>query len=131
MDNPVNHVGASIVDSQEGTMIPGTTLDRLTHEYDLATIHFIKMNIEGAEKAALTGMEETLQKTQHVCIATHDFKADYRGDERFRTKMFVEAFLEERGFVIQEREPDDRPWVRDHVYAFNANLVKLPDQPGQ
>lgn len=123
IDNPTSHVGSSIVNQREGVMVPGTTVDHLVAQYKLSQVDFIKMNIEGAEQYALNGMAEVLRKTRYVCIACHDFKADRTGEEGFRTKALVKAFLEELGFVVVERKGDSRPWVNDQVNAYNSSLV--------
>ncbi|MCA9884567.1 MAG: FkbM family methyltransferase [Anaerolineae bacterium] len=120
IDNPSSHVGSSIVGSSTGILVPGATLDRLVREYNLERIDFIKMNIEGAEKAALNGMRETLSITRQVCISCHDFKADRTGNEAFRSKAYVESYLIDSGFELQVREPDPRPWIRDQVNARNT-----------
>jgi FkbM family methyltransferase len=64
--------GGSEGDSTKGTLalhpdgrlikVPVTTIDRLVQELGLARVNFIKMDIEGAEKQALSGARQTLAK---------------------------------------------------------------------
>jgi FkbM family methyltransferase len=44
------------------TRVPLTTIDRLVEELKLDSVDFIKMDIEGAEKRALAGSQNTLRK---------------------------------------------------------------------
>jgi FkbM family methyltransferase len=125
IENSTSHVSNSIINSNQGggVMVTGMTVDQLVKRYDLTRVDFIKMNIEGAEQYALGGMKETLNKTKYICISCHDFKADCKGVDWFRTKVLVKTFLEEQGFVIVERKGDSRPWVKDQVNAYNPCLV--------
>ena len=111
----------TIVDLREGaprTTVLARRLDGIARDLDLKTIDLLKMNIEGAERAALRGMENLIQMTRHVCIGCHDFLADRGGSGEMRTSAFVRDFLTHRGFSIFSR-PDDptQPWIRDYVYG--------------
>jgi FkbM family methyltransferase len=96
--------------------VPATTLDALIREHGLARVDFLKMNIEGAERYALPGAVEALERTRHVCIACHDFIAN--GTPELATKAFVVEFLEDQGFEVVLRDEHPLPWVRDHDHAF-------------
>lgn len=61
---------------QVGIPVFATTLDRIVEQQGLRRIQFLKMNIEGAERLAIRGMEETLKKTEVVCVSCHDFLAE-------------------------------------------------------
>jgi FkbM family methyltransferase len=91
--------------------VVGEPLDDLRRRQRLQRIDFLKMNIEGAEAAALDGMAETIGMTQHVCIACHDFLG-------LPTRERVEAFLRVHGFTVETRADDPREFVRDHVHAW-------------
>lgn len=121
IDNPTSHVQSSIIGNTQGTKVRGTTIDQLSKDYQIKKIDFIKMNIEGAEKFALRGMSEVIQKTHYVCIACHDFMADQK--EAFHTKKEVEHFLKDHNFQIMQRDGDSRPWVRDQVNAVNLKFL--------
>jgi FkbM family methyltransferase len=116
------HVSNTILNATSGTRVKATSLDELVDDLALARIDFIKMNIEGAEKLAIRGMDRTLKKTGTVCISCHDFKADQDGDEALRTKTAVREFLVEKGFRVTTRDDDARPWVRDQLNAINPNV---------
>lgn len=97
--------------------VPMTTLDALRREYEIDRVSLLKMNIEGAEVAALLSGGETLARTHHACISCHDFKAIRTGDVSFRTKTVVHDVLVGLGFDIRSRSQDRRPAVRDYLYA--------------
>lgn len=100
-----------------GTAVRATTLDLLARELRLGDVAFLKMNIEGAERQALPGMEATLPRIAHLCVCCHDFRAERGDGEQYRTRAFVEQFLSSRGFSVHTRGADARPWVRDHLHA--------------
>jgi FkbM family methyltransferase len=91
-------------------------LDDVVPELGIEQIDLLKMNIEGAERLALRGMEETLARIRHACISCHDFMADRGGPDEMRTQAFVMDFLAARGFVVTTR--DHRVgWIRSYVYG--------------
>jgi FkbM family methyltransferase len=100
-----------------GIEVRADTLDNLCIEQGVREIAFLKMNIEGAERQALPGMEATLPHIRTICVACHDFRADWGHGEQFRTRAFVEQFLVEHGFVLKSRRDDPRGYVRDHVFG--------------
>jgi FkbM family methyltransferase len=102
----------------DGLRVPAETLDGFVEKHGIARIDFLKMNIEGAERLAIRGMQRSIGITQNVCICCHDFLADRGGAEDMRTKELVQRFLVEHGFDIVDRAPEDRrPWSRDYVYG--------------
>lgn len=101
----------------EHLSVPCQTLDSFVLEHDLHRIDYLKMNIEGAEGAAIHSMTETMKRTLNACIACHDFRAEESGIEQMRTKAVVSDFLLGCGFQLRFRESDHRPWVRDYIYA--------------
>jgi FkbM family methyltransferase len=114
------HEGNSIVGSNSGIRVAGTTFDSIFRSLKLSRVDFLKMNIEGAERLALSGMIETLRKTKAACISCHDFLADAGGDpDELRTKADVICFLKQNGFAVSLRESDARSNVRDFVYGWN------------
>lgn len=108
-----------------GIRVPAATVDAIREKFNLERIHFLKMNIEGAERLALRGMAETLRHTETLCVACHDFLADERGVEFFRTKAIVREFLQQSGLKVVERAEANAPaYISDHVWAFNTALLE-------
>lgn len=102
----------------DGDLVPGDTLDTILK--DVPHISLLKMNIEGAERLAIAGMDETLRKTDYLAIACHDFVARTTGNPWFETKAQVTAYLEGKGFTVISREEDPREYARDHLHAYRA-----------
>ncbi len=107
-----------LVNGPAGTEIQATTLDQVCEDEDVKEIAFLKMNIEGAERYALLGAEAVIQRVRTICVACHDFRADYGEGEQFRTRDFVERFLTEHGFKVISRPDDPRKYVRDHLFGL-------------
>ena len=99
-----------------GVHVPGRTLDSIVASLGIDRIDLLKMNIEGAERAAIEGMQRTIRITRHVAIGCHDFLADWGRGEMMRTKSLMVDFLRQQGFEIMLRE-DPRVWLRDTVYG--------------
>jgi len=100
-----------------GIEVDARRLDTIASSLGITRIDLLKMNIEGAEVSALRGLGELLAKTQHVCIACHDFLADDGGAETLRTKNAVRDLLLEHGFELRTRDDAPDPWTRDYVYG--------------
>ncbi|HEY3841132.1 MAG TPA: FkbM family methyltransferase [Bryobacteraceae bacterium] len=97
--------------------VEGLTFDTLAERHHLDRIDFLKMNIEGAERTALPGCRQTLQRVRNVCIAAHDFRADRGEGQAFRTLAFVKDFLTAAGFHLTTRDDDPRYYVPYHVHG--------------
>ncbi len=106
-----------------GIEVPARRIDTIAAELGIRHIDLLKMNIEGAERLAIGGLETLVDKTRHVCISCHDFLADDGGPEELRTKAFVRDFLLERGFQVTTRDDAPDPWTRDYVYAVNTRAA--------
>jgi FkbM family methyltransferase len=117
------HEGNSIVGLVSGIRVECTTLDDVFRSHKLSRVDFLKMNIEGAERLALSGKGEMLQRTKNVCIACHDFLADDGGPDEFRTKAHVIAFLKQNGFVVSLREFEGE-FMKNYVYGRNERFEK-------
>ncbi len=113
------------LNASKGITIPSTTIDEIHRKLDLGRIQFLKMNIEGAERFAIQGMSETLNKTEILCISCHDFLAATRGEEVLRTKDIVRQFLRANRIDVVERvEPRLPPHVRDQIWGYNQRLLQ-------
>jgi len=117
------HEANGIIGVGSGIRVAGTTLDYIFRSLGLSRVDFLKMNIEGAERLALSGMGEMAQKTKNVCISCHDFLANEGGPNELRTKADVITFLKQNGFAVLLRESDGRCNVRDYVYGLNEKLL--------
>ena len=103
-----------------GIGVQASTIDDLCEQLGLTDIAFLKMNIEGAERDALIGMERTISRVKHVCVACHDFRWKNGESERFRTRAFVTDFLITRGFTVESRPDSPYDFVRDHLFGIRA-----------
>jgi len=109
-----------------GIAVRATTIDEIHYRLSLGRVHFLKMNIEGAERLAIRGMNETLKQTEVLCISCHDFLADATGDNALRTKSEVRQFFRQNGIRIRERaEPGLPPYVRDQLWGYNDALMQM------
>jgi len=104
-------------EESSGVQVRAATVDNVCETHRIKEIAFLKMNIEGAERYALLGMEATIPRIRKICVACHDFRADWGHGEHFRTRAFVEQFLIEHGFKISSRPDDPRDYVRDHIWG--------------
>jgi FkbM family methyltransferase len=105
-------------EGSSGVPVEAGTLIDICEQHGLKDIAFLKMNIEGAERYALLGMEPVIQHIRQICVACHDFRSDRGDGEQFRTRAFVEQFLVAHGFTIASRPDDPRTGVRDHVFGL-------------
>jgi len=117
------HTANTIITVGSGIRVPGTTLDNIFRSCGLSRVDFLKMNIEGAEKLALSGMREMVQKTRNVCIGCHDFLADEGGPEEMRTMSDVIRFLTENDFAVFVGESG---FLENYVYGVNEKLRTNP-----
>jgi FkbM family methyltransferase len=106
-----------LAESDEGIVVAARRIDAIAAEVGISRIDLLKMNVEGAECAALQGLGALITNIRHVCISCHDFLADDGGADELRTKSFVHEFLLEHGFRVFSREDAAEPWTRDYVYG--------------
>ncbi len=96
------------------TEVPAVTVDDLCRDRGIRNIDWLKMNIEGAEREAINGMEGIAPGIRHVTIACHDFI----GTDWSKSKDAVIAWLVDHGFNVRERDDAVEPWARDYVYGW-------------
>lgn len=108
--------------SEDGSIsVRGMPLDDLCA--DFPRIDFLKMNIEGAERLAIYGAQETIRRVANICIACHDFRSR-RGDVGdFETREEVIKFLRANQFSTRTRDDDPRDYVRDYVYGHKEKFI--------
>jgi FkbM family methyltransferase len=98
--------------------VGATRLDEWMDEVGVSRIDFLKVNVEGAELAALQGLGARLADVGNVCVSCHDFQADEgRAGPEVRTHAGVRTLLESSGFEVTERLDDPRPVVQHYVYG--------------
>ena len=97
--------------------VEAITFDALCRRHGITRIDFLKMNIEGAERAALPGCRAALKRARFCCIAAHDFRAARGEGESFRTLSLVRDALSSAGFELITRDADPRYFVPYHVHA--------------
>jgi FkbM family methyltransferase len=126
-----SHLANSIVPAGQGSHVPARSLDSLADELGLDEIALLKMNIEGAERLAVQGMERIAERIRHIVISCHDFISDGGQSDEFRTFEEVRAFLEGAGFEVRTRPDHPSPWVRYYLYGFNKALRDPTESPGR
>lgn len=113
-----HHLANSVIArNQGGVEVKAQSLDSLAAELGLGRIDFLKMNIEGAERLAVLGMERIAPQVRNVAISCHDFIADGGGGDEFRTREEVTATLRKLGFETRRRDDSAHPWTRDVVFG--------------
>ncbi|MBI9066039.1 MAG: FkbM family methyltransferase [Salinivirgaceae bacterium] len=114
-----NHSANRISENEGGCKVEGLTMDEFVKKNNISKIDFLKMNIEGAEREALIGMKETLQKVSNIMVACHDKLSQYYdNDPYFITRDFVVKTLEENNFKILEE--DETPY---HINIFAQKRI--------
>lgn len=93
--------------------VPATTIDQLCHERGIDHVDWLKLNIEGAEKDALRGMEQMATRVSHLTISCHDFL----GTDWGRSLEVVTTWLREHGFTVEQRNEGDMV-QQLYVYAW-------------
>lgn len=119
-----NYLSNSIHACMGTVMVQARTLENILKQTGSSRVDLIKMNIEGAETAALEGMKEILRTTPHVVVSCHDFKADRGESSELRTYESVYQLLINSGFQLRRREEDPRPEVR--YYLYGEKLLSPP-----
>jgi FkbM family methyltransferase len=111
--------------TSSGIETPALSIDDFVEQRGLERIDFLTMNIEGAERLAIRGMERSFAKIAHICISCHDFI----GDPEKATRSEVIAWLEQHGFVVSVQQSS--PWdsVRDYVYG--SRTIAAEPSPGR
>ncbi|MEK7523239.1 MAG: FkbM family methyltransferase [Patescibacteria group bacterium] len=69
----VNHFSSVVIKTFKNPIfkVQQTTLDEEMKKLKIMKVHFIKMNIEGAEINAIKGAKQTLANVEHIAISCH------------------------------------------------------------
>ncbi|GAA1916931.1 FkbM family methyltransferase [Nocardioides hwasunensis] len=112
-DDPQQWVAGNIFEADGSVDVEAETFDDLCERLGIDEVHWVKMNIEGAEKDALRGMERMAPHIQNFTISCHDFL----GTDWGRSKDEVLAWLDAHGFAAEMRGEGD--FVQQlYVYAW-------------
>jgi FkbM family methyltransferase len=82
--------------------VPAIKLDDFVQKYGIDTIHFLKMNIEGAEKVALMGFELKYPLVTNWVISCHDFI----GSEFGKTYDWVKEWFNDKQILLLDFNRD-------------------------
>jgi len=97
--------------------VPARPLDAVLADLEGFTPSIVKMNIEGAEVAALRGARQSLRTVPRWIVSCHDFKAHRPGFESSATLAAVLEIFRAAAFDVRPLRDDRRPWIRYYVYA--------------
>jgi FkbM family methyltransferase len=100
---------------RNSSLVNCTTMDELTKEFNIDTIDYIKVNIEGDEKQLLNGFKERYSIVKNWCISCHDFT----GIHNQRTLEFVKNFFKERGMDCRQYD-SNFDFAKFYVYVNNS-----------
>lgn len=106
--------------STTGAAVVGRSLTSLLDELEYPTIDLLKMNIEGAEAAALLGASAAAAagRIRGVAVSCHDFMAELTGEQGFCTRDLVTGWLGEYAFDASwGSEFSTEAPLRDYVWA--------------
>lgn len=117
ISNDSNHLANSIVNQGTGLKVEGLSLDIFIDQSGHSRIDLLKMNIEGAERDALLGLEKYAPIVHHLAVSCHDFVADAGGGDNLRTKDAVRRRLVELGYTVTDRIDPATPWEADALFA--------------
>ena len=115
MSDDTHHVNR--VGLPSGIPVTANSLDAILHDLAIVEPTLIKMNIEGAETAALRGATQVLSTRARWIVSCHDFAAS--SDPTMRTCADVTSIFRSAGLRVRTRE-DERPWINYYVYADRA-----------
>ena len=117
MSDDSEHLANSVLKVKGGIEVPAKTLDTLLIELGINEVGLLKMNIEGAERPAMSGMRKAAPSIRNVAISCHDFVADDGGGDDFRTREFVQPALEDMGFAVSNGKAGPEPWLVYTLYG--------------
>ena len=102
--------------SPNASKIDAVTIEELLKREGVENVDLVKINIEGAETAALRGMSRVSERIRRICVSCHDFLADMGQGEHLRTKAEVISSLEAMGFNLLFRQAPE-PWLSDQIFG--------------
>ena len=111
--------------SSSGLRVRGDRLGVLLNEVGVTRVDFAKVNIEGAERELLLGMDGSTVDVRQWCVSCHDFLTG----EEFETIDFVAAWLRDSGYSVR-RHPsvDSIPSAEFYVYGSRPVSAGVPSE---
>jgi len=124
-NNTKDYLGNTIFSKNNAIEVQAKTIKDIAKNFNISKIDFLKINIEGAEMMALSGMGKLIKKTKYICVSCHDFKYLRTGNKFYRTKKKVKQFLLRNNFKILQRPKTKNPAINDQINAYNQNIIRL------
>lgn len=116
-----NYQSSRIVTGGHTVQVKASRLDDILGALGVSNPSLVKMNIEGAETAALLGMAKTLRDVPHIVVSCHDFIADMGGEPALRTYNDVKKILQLSGYSLEPARDDLRPWFPYYLYGAKGS----------
>lgn len=100
--------------------VDAQSLDDFIESNRIQSVSLLKINIEGAERFVIKGMDRSVPKIKHVAISCHDFRHAGGESDFFKTRDEVMSYLQQY-FTISYQQTGDA--IRDnYIYGVNKNL---------
>lgn len=109
--------------SQTGKLIEvnAMSLDDFIELNKIESVDLLKVNIEGAERFVIKGMDRSVNKIKRVAMSCHDFRYAKGESDFFKTRDEVMQYIQQY-FVVSYQQTGDA--VRDnYIYGVNKNLA--------
>lgn len=111
----------SMKQSGNQLQVKSQSLDDFVESNNIESVDLLKVNIEGAERFVIKGMDRSVHKIKHVAISCHDFRYAAGESEFFKTHDEVKAYLQQH-FTLSFQQTGDS--VRDnYIYGVNKALA--------
>lgn len=122
ISDELDHTARSVL-TTTGIEVPAVSIDDFLRDRQIERVDYLTMNIEGAERLAILGLEQSIGKISHICVACHDFL----GDPDKATKLEVTAWLEQNGFAVVTQPRC--PWVAVADFVYGRRAPAAPAVP--
>ena len=119
IDEKNNRVLLDNTPHQNFIEIKQLTFEEAIKSYNLKTIDFVKVNIEGAEMNLLKSLENSNLVIKNWCISCHDFMG-----KEFRTFDDVYLWLKRSNYIVNEYtfEKNKDKWRKFYLFGSKINI---------